>query len=112
MTLLTWSKLPRDSIQTPIMSANWFVTQDATWTPKTSPLVYSSSEIAITVPTNAVEFVLMPTTDLRVSEITWMARYDLVKANSKEVIWVAWISTVYIKRDWSDWSLYFRFITV
>jgi hypothetical protein len=54
----------------------------------------------------------MPTTDLRVSEITWMARYDLVKANSKEVIWVAWISTVYIKRDWSDWSLYFRFITV
>ena len=89
-----------------------FQTQDNSGTPKTSPLAYSSTEIAITIPDNAVEFIVYPSTDLRVSEVTGMARYDVITAASKESIPCARMTTIYIKRDTADGNLNFRFTTI
>lgn len=95
-----------------IHTATGFTTQDATGTPQTSPLAFSSSEITIEIPTNAAEIVLFPTQDLRVSEVTGMARYDVVAKDTKEVFAVANLDQIYIKRDSTDGNLRFRFLTV
>lgn len=107
-----FGNLPREGSHTPIQVPNYFQTNDATGTPQTSPLSYSNSVIPIVVPQGAVQLSVLPTTDLRVSEVSNAAQYDLVKANTKELIACAEMSTIYIVRDASDGSLYFKFIFV
>jgi len=100
----------------PVMTGNSFSTQDISGTPKVSPLAYSSTEIAIAVPANAVMLLLTPSTALRISEITGMARYYTLSANSSVGLWVAGLAnsggSLYIKRDSADWTLNFMFVTL
>jgi hypothetical protein len=96
----------------PLQTATTFVTQDAAGTPKTSPLAYSSSVITIAIPDTAIQLILCPTTDLRVSEDVAMARYDIILAGAKEVFAVALMTNVYIKRDTVDGTVKFRFAQV
>lgn len=92
---------------------NYFQTQDATASPQTSPLSYSGSTIYnLVVPQGAIQVTLMPTTDLRVSELANTSAYDLIKANTKEIIDCASLANIYIKEDAADGTLYFKFIFV
>ena len=104
--------LGRDNRGTPIQTACRFATQDASATPKTSPLAYSSSVITVTVPDNAVQLVVSPTTDLRVSDDPTMTRYDVIPAGAREALAVALMASVYVRRDSADGSLRFRFVAV
>ncbi len=87
-----------------------FTTQDETATPKTSPLAYSNSVIAIKVPKEAIQVTFLPTTDMRVSDIALATTYDLLKANVKETIGCAGMANLYIIRDSGDGSLHFKFL--
>lgn len=104
--------LVRDDNNVPVPIGSDFSTSDASGTPKVSPLAYSSSEIAITVPDRAVEMVLAPSTALRVSEVTGMANYYVIPTDTAETVPCARMQTIYIKRDSADGSLNFRFILV
>ena len=95
-----------------IVSTSRFVTQDAAGSPLVSPLAYTGSVTTLAVPVDAVQLILAPTTDLRISEDSGAARYDLVAAGSKEAFPVAGMSAVYIRRDSADGSLRFRFTVV
>lgn len=95
-----------------MQTATKFATQDATGTPQTSPLAYSSSVITLVVPDDAVQLVVAPTTDLRVSEESSAARYDVVTGGAKEAFPVALMQNVYIRRDTADGTVRFRFAKV
>jgi len=95
-----------------VLAANHFVTSDATGTPLESPLAYSNSVITIEVPTDAVELILKPTTDLRVSEVVGMGTYYMIDEGSAEVFGVADMDKVYIVRDSADGVVNFRFNTL
>jgi hypothetical protein len=96
----------------PLQTATTFVTQDASATPKLSPLTYSSTIIIISVPDAAIQLILCPSTDLRISEDVAMARYDVIAAGAKEALPVALMQAVYIKRDAADGTVRFRFASV
>jgi len=88
-----------------------FTTQDETaTTPKVSPLSYTNAVITIKVPKEAVQVTLMPTTDMRISDIVGMTTYDLLKANIKETIGCSGMENIYIVRDGSDGALNFKFL--
>lgn len=106
------SNLPIDASRNPIQLGNSFVTQDATGTPKNSPLAYSNSVIALTVPDRAVKMVVKPSTALRISEASDASRYDIVAANAIESVECAGMQTIYIVRDSADGNLSFRFVIV
>jgi len=107
-----FTTLPTDSRGAAIQAGNYFQTQDATGTPQTSPLSYSSSPITIVVPQGAILVSFLPTTDMLVSELSNLAQYDLIKANTKEVINCAQMANIYIQRSSADGSLYFKFTFV
>lgn len=107
-----YNQFKHESDRNVIPIANNFTTQDATGTPQTSPLSYSNSVITIAVPEDAAEMVLFPTTDLRVSEIVAASRYDVIQANTKEIVACANMDSIYIVRDSADGSLRFRFLHV
>lgn len=104
-----FGSLARDRNQVAIQTGSSFTNADATGTPQTSPLAYTTGVYTIVVPTAAFELILMPTTDLRVGTEVTVATYDIVKANTKEAIGVANMQTIYIQRDASNGTLYFRF---
>lgn len=104
--------LTRDDNNTAVQSANGFATSDATASPQSSPISYTTGVVTIVVPDNAIECILMPTTDLRVSTDSGVAAYDLIKANTKESIPCTRTQNIYVQRDASNGSLYFRFHTV
>lgn len=108
----TFNNLPHDGSRTAIQIGNSFQTQDATGTPQTSPLAYSNTVLTIAVPDRAAEFVVYPTTALRVSEIVGMTQYDVVLANSKESFPCAGMSNIYITRDASNGTANFRFTLI
>lgn len=107
-----FGKLFQDRGGNPIQTGNSFQTADATGTPQNSPLAYSSSVITIAVPDSAIEIILNPTTALRVSEVVGMGTYDIIAANTKEVLPCAGMASVYIKRDAADGTVNFRFSLV
>ena len=88
-------------------------TQDAHATPKTSPLTVGSTEIAITVPGNAIEFdYSVENHPIRLSEVTGMARYDKIQVGGDKFGCVG-MDFIYVKRDGSDdATLHFRFNTI
>lgn len=107
-----FNNLSRDGSREPIQVANTFQTADATASPQVSPLAYSNSPIAIVVPVGAIQISMLPTSDMEISELSAMTNYDLIKANTKELISCAQMSTIYIQRLSGDGSLYFKFYFV
>lgn len=89
-----------------------FATADATASPKTSPLSYTNAVTTITVPVNAVEFIVNPSTDMRISELVGMAQYDVVIGGSKESVPCSKMSSIYITRDSVSGTLNFRFTVI
>lgn len=102
----------RDDNHEPLQIGTSFQTSDATASPKNSPLAYSSTTITITVPDNAAEFICQPSTDLRVSEVSSMATYYIVRSSTAEAIPCVKMSSIYIVRDSADGTLQFRFTLV
>jgi len=106
------ANLPVDASRRAIQVANSFSTADATASPKTSPLAYSSSIITLTVPDRAVQVVLKPSTALRVSESSSATTYDVIAANATETFPCAGMQSIYIVRDSADGTLNFKFLSV
>lgn len=104
--------LARDGHGGSLQTATKFGTQDASDPPKTSPLPYTSVIITLVMPADAVQLILAPTTDLRVSDDPAMGRYDLVTAGSKEAFPVALLTNVYLRRNTIDGAVHFRFARV
>lgn len=83
-----------------VVVGNWPQTSDATDTPKTSPLTVSNSTVTLTVPERAVQLVLAPTSnDVRVSELSDVSTYYVVKANITSTIDCARLGSIYLLRD-------------
>ena len=110
----TYGYMQSDATQNKLHTATAFSTQDDTGTPQASPLTVSSSEIDIVVPENAAELVIVNTDqDLRVSEVTGMARYFVLPVDQSLVLQVSNTDNVYLKRDGSSdctVQFYFRLI--
>jgi hypothetical protein len=88
----------------PIQASNSFVCTD--WV-LNSPLSTSWSE-TFAIPANCAEIILAPVGgDLRVLDA--LGNYDLVKDWTKEVFWVAWLTSVTVQAT-APITLYFRFI--
>lgn len=103
------NQLKRDQNQVAVQIGTSFQTIDSSDTPKESPVAFSSTIIAITVPDRAVEFIVNPTQDMRISEDPTMASYDVIAKDTKEAIECAVMQTIYIVRDSANGSLNFRF---
>lgn len=108
----SFGRLGRDARGGAMQTATKFSTRDAAGTPLVSPLAYTATVLTLTVPDDAVQLVLSPTTDLRVSEDSVMSRYDVIVAGAKEALPVALMTSVYIRRNTADGSLRFRFVRV
>lgn len=104
--------MPKDDNSISIPTGTGFLTQDATATPKTSPLAYSNSVITIAIPSNAAEVVFLPSTALRVSNIVGMTTYYTQPASTEHVYCVSRMDSIYIVRDSADGTLNFYFVTV
>ena len=95
-----------------VETGNNFTMSDNTGTPQTSPLAYSTTEIELKVPDNAVEIVMRPTTDIRVKTSTGASDYYVLQAGTTEVFWVAELDSIFFIRDAAGGVLNFRFITL
>lgn len=111
-TVSEFGNLPSSQKGGVIQSGNYFLTQDGTGTPQTSPLSYTAAVSTIVVPQGSVQVSLLPTTDLLISELVAMGQTDLIKANTKEIISVSQLAKFYIKESSVDGVLYFKFIFV
>lgn len=96
--------LVRDENTIPVQVASRFVT--------IAPITYSSGTTAITVPDGAVEMIISPTTDIKISETGTFTAYDLIVANSKEAIGCARMDTIYITQSSSGGTAYVRFSVI
>lgn len=101
--------LVRDENQKEVQIGSSFVTTNGT---QNSPFSYTNVVSAIAVPPGAVEMVLAPTTDLKVSEDSTMTTYDVIVQGTKEAIGCARMDTIYITRSGGSGTLYFRFTKV
>jgi len=104
--------MPKDDNSISIPTGSGFVTADASNTPKLSPLAYSSTIIAISIPSNAAEVVFTPSTALRVSEVAGMTQYHTQTAGVTQAYCVGRMDTIYIVRDSADGVVSFYFVTV
>lgn len=105
----TPQRLLRDQSYNPVQIASEFVTQDATATPQSSPLAYTDAVTTIEVPARGAEVVLRPTTQLRVSEDSTMARYFLIDAGLDTALPLGRMARFYVTRDATSGNLHFRF---
>lgn len=104
--------LPVDGSQKPIQIGNSIKTVDASGTPKTSPFTLTGGVDSFTIPAGCVEFIVNPVThDMKISELSTMARYDTVAQSSKESIPCAKAVTIYVQGTASD-VLNFRFTLI
>lgn len=103
------NNLAKDDNGEAVQIGSSFVTTNGT---QNSPLAYTVAITPITVPTGAVEMILAPTTDLKVSEDPTMTTYDVIVAGTKEAIGCSRMDTIYITRSGGDGTLYFRFTKV
>lgn len=101
--------LYRDGHNSAVQVAGTFTTRDVTGTPLASPLAYSTTEIPLLVPEEAIRVLLYASTALRVSEVTGMARYFVLPATTLWRLDVARMTTVFVKRDSADGTLQFMF---
>lgn len=99
----------------PVSSGSGFTTQDDSFIPQSSPLTVSSVEIELEVPENAYEMVFLVSGgyDILFSEITGMARSFLAVAGMQDILPVADIHSVFLKRaglDDSEINFYFKLL--
>ena len=91
-------------------------TKDATSTPQESPLAYTTSEIELVIPSNAVEIVMRASTDIRIKTETGASDYFVLPADTTMVFGVAKRAdageSLYFIRDASNGTLNFYFVTV
>ena len=96
-----------------VMTWSRFQTTDGSWTPKASPLAYTTSEVELKFPTNAVEVVLYASTDIRIKETSGGTSYYVLPANQVEVIQGAKLAeadgSIYFIRDSANGTVNFRF---
>ena len=93
---------------------NQIVTADITASPKTSPLTVSNAAITLAVPTNAISVTFFSTSnDVRVSDVSGVSTYFVLKASVLVTIPCAKMSSIYVLRDGgSDATLQFFFTTL
>ncbi len=101
--------LARDQDRVPVQIGSSFQTTEAT---QNSPLSYTTGKITLVVPDRAVELIVFPTTDMRVSEDVNMTTYDIVPAGAKEAISCARMSNIYLIRDSASGTLRFRWTLI
>lgn len=113
-TNTSFGGLPTDANRDMIPVINQFVTADITGTPITSPKSMTTTVVfTLVVPLNAVRVTLLSGADMRVAELVAMTNYDLIKANTKEVIDCANMDKIYVSNDTTGTNnLYFKFYTV
>lgn len=104
--------LIRDDNNEAVQIGSTFVTQDATDTPQDSPLAFSTTVIEIKVPERAVEFIVNPDQDLRISEDSAMSTYDVIASGTKEAVSCGRMESIYIVRDSADGTANFRFTLI
>ncbi len=105
-------QLVRDQNKIAVQIGSNIQTSDNTATPQNSPLSYAGSVLTIVPPDRAVEFIVQPTTALRISEVSNMATYDVIAANTKESIPCARAAAIYIVRDSASGTANFRFTLI
>lgn len=106
-----YSNLAKDGSARVVQVASTIKTEDAT--PQESPLAYTAADVTeISVPTNAAEMILKPSTDLRISEEEAMGSYFVIDAGSVHVIPVGRCDNLYIKGDSAAGTLNFYFHTI
>jgi hypothetical protein len=102
----------KDGSSNSVQIGSSFKTSDATASPLTSPATLTGSVQTITIPDNAVEFIVNPTTNsLKVSELSNLTYYDVVAKGTKESIPCAKMQYIYIQGTASD-TLNFRFTLI
>lgn len=109
---MAFGSLGRDNNGTAIQTATSFVTQDGTATPKVSPLAYDTTVTALVAPAGAVQLILAPSSDLRVSEDSAVGRYYRIPGGSAEALPVAPGRQVYVRQDIAGGTVSFRFALV
>lgn len=107
-----YSSLQKDDNHEAIQAGSGILTVDSSDTQKESPLSYSSTILTISVPENAAEFVVKPSSDLRVSEQSDMSTYYVVSASTTHAFGVSRTDSLYIVRDSADGTVNFYFVTV
>ena len=101
--------------RTPITIASGKSYQDASDTPKKSPLAVSSSEIAIKVPDDAIAFVYQARdADMKIASISGFGSgYVVILSGNGDTDECADGGYIYVKRDASvDVELHFYFKTI
>jgi len=94
-------------------TGNTIVSQDATGTPVTSPVTnMSASGVALTVPTNAVQFTVNSSVTIQVGEDSSYAQGLLVPANTLWTIDCARMTNIYLKPSNGTNTTYFQFKVV
>lgn len=95
-----------------VQIGNAFVTADNSASVKNSPLTVSSSVLTIVPPDNAVEFIVNPSADMKISNDLTMTTYDVIASGTKESVPCAKMSAIYIVRSSGDLTLNFRFTVI
>jgi len=106
-----FGNLPRDGSRSPIQTTNSFVTQDATGTPITSPLAYTTGVTTLVVPPNAVSIVIQSSVALKVSEVLTQASYYTTTINGVETLSCGNMANIYLSAAGAA-TIQFRFNTV
>jgi|TARA_Y100000310_G_C20699561_1_gene828481 hypothetical protein len=107
-----FGSLPREDNQNAIPVGRALETSDITGTPQVSPLAYTTGEINLAIPTNAVEIVMRPSTDIRVAEAASSTPYYVVSAGTTHIFPVGGLDNIYFIRDSANGTLNFYFVTV
>lgn len=109
----SYSNLCKDGSARVMQVASSIKTEDATSTPQESPLAYTTASVlTLTIPSDAAELIINPSTNLRVSEETAMGSYFVADASAFHVIPVGRTDYIYIKGDAADGTLNFYFHVV
>lgn len=103
------NNITREASSIGVQAGGSFVVADVTGSPQTSPLSYTTGVITIVVPDNAIEMIVSPSTDIRVSDTAGVATYDIVRAGTKESIPCASMQNIYFQRDAASGTLLYRF---
>ncbi len=124
-SILRWDSfgpIPRDANRQFLSSfLNYFMTTDATGTPLTSPLSFTTGVTTLVVPAAAVQLTLTPSAALRISEEpTAAANYYVIPANTTVTVpcmtprldGVTTTGNLYIKGDSGSGTVNFFFSNV
>jgi len=105
----SYKNLPKDGSARVMQVATGIETSDATATPQTSPLTYTTSTTTITIPADCAELNLKPSTALKVSEDSTMTTYFVIDADSWHTIPVGRTDYLYIAGETAGGTLNFYF---